>query len=306
MKFKEDFVNRFKEILGDELPIFLEYTEKFLRESIRVNTLKISIDEFKERAIKKGWVLETIPWCEQGFFVYNAPPDIGNTIEHTLGYYYVQEAASMIPVETIGNGDFEKILDLCASPGSKTTQIANRFKDCVIIANDVKLDRIKILSSNLQRCGVRNTIVTIEKGEKFYQHNIKFDVVLVDPSCSSEGAIRKNLRIMEMWNIYSIKKLSKIQKRLIESGFNCLNENGILIYSTCTLAPEENEEVVDHLLKKYENASIEKINLNIKYREGIVEWNKKKYSEEVRKCMRIYPHDNDTEGFFVAKIRKIK
>ncbi|MCW1296358.1 MAG: RsmB/NOP family class I SAM-dependent RNA methyltransferase [Candidatus Parvarchaeota archaeon] len=305
MKFKEDFIARFKILLGNELEEFLEYSKRFLRTSIRINTLKINIDECKRRLIDKGWRIEQVPWCESGFYVYNAPSDIGNTIEHCLGYYYVQEAASMIPVETIDECEYVKILDLCASPGSKTTQIAQKFRESVIVANDVRIDRIKILSSNLQRCGVINTIVTMEKGERFHEHGIKFDLVFVDPSCSSEGAIRKNFKIMEMWNVFSIKKFSKLQKKLIESGFNCLNKNGTLVYSTCTLAPEENEEVVDYLLNRYENASVERINLKIKSRPGIEEWENKKYNDEVKKCMRIYPQDNDTEGFFVAKIKKL-
>ena len=135
--------------------------------------------------------------------------------------------------------------------------------------------------------------------------SLQFDKILLDAPCSGTGTIRKSLKTLRVWNPYMIKRLAGTQKQLIETAFNNLKENGTLVYSTCSLEPEENEEVVDFLLNKYKNAALEEINLkNLKRSEPILEFEKNKYSEEVKKCLRIWPQDNDTEGFFVAKIKK--
>jgi 16S rRNA C967 or C1407 C5-methylase (RsmB/RsmF family) len=141
-------------------------------------------------------------------------------------------------------------------------------------------------------------------GQWFKRSGIEFDRVLVDAPCSGTGTIRKSLKTIGMWNPDMIRRLSITQKQLIETGFNLLKENGTLVYSTCSLEPEEDEAVVDFLLNKYENVKLEEIKLNLKKSPAILEFEDKKYSDEVKKCLRIWPQDNDTEGFFVAKIRK--
>src|SRR3990167_6560517 len=167
----------------------------------------------------------------------------------------------------------------------------------ILIANDYTIERMKPLSINLQRCGVSNAIITLMEGQRFKKSGIEFDKVLVDAPCSGTGTIRKSLKTIYMWNPDMIRRLSITQKQLIETGFNLLKENGTLVYSTCSLEPEENEEVVDFLLKKYENARLEGIRLNIKKSSAILEFENKNYSEELKKCLRIWPQDNDTEGF---------
>ncbi len=304
-QFKEKFLERMRKLLGDELEAFVEICEKYLPTTIRVNTLKISRRELVER-LSKRYKLRELKWYEDGFIVENGF-SLGNTVEHALGYFYVQEAASMLPPLILEPKENELVLDLCAAPGSKTTQIAQLMRNTgLIIANDVRIDRIKALTTNLQRCGVSNCVVTMMNGNAFRNVNLEFDKVLVDAPCSAEGAIRKNYEILRMWNLRMIKGLSKLQKRLIETGFLKLKEGGRLVYSTCTLAPEENEEVVDYLLRKYENAKVEEIRLRgLKLREGVEEWESRKFLSEVRKCVRLYPQDNDTEGFFIASIRKV-
>ncbi|MCW1303677.1 MAG: RsmB/NOP family class I SAM-dependent RNA methyltransferase [Candidatus Parvarchaeota archaeon] len=301
---KDEFLNRIRLLMGEEMDVFIEYCRKPLPTTIRVNTIKISKNELL-RKLGARYTLEPIPWYADAFIVRDGF-SLGNTLEHVLGYFYIQEAASMIPPLILAPKENEWVLDLCAAPGSKATQIAQLMRNTgLLIANDVRIDRIKPLVANLQRCGVTNCIVTMMDGNLFREVRLSFDKVLVDAPCSSEGAIRKDFKIAKMWNPKMILKLSRLQKKLIATGFMRLKEGGRLVYSTCTLAPEENEEVVDFLLKKYENAEIEKIGLKgLKFREGIVEWKGKRYDDEVRHCMRIYPQDNDTEGFFVASIIK--
>ena len=297
-EFKESFLEKYGKLT--DINKFCEYCLKRLNKSIRVNTLKISIKELKEKLI--DYEFRQIPWCKEGFWIKGPRTDLGNLMEHSLGYFYVQEAASMIPPVVLNPKENELVLDIAAAPGSKTTQIASMIKNKgIIIANDIKYDRLKALSINLQRCGISNTIITLRSNYSFKE--IKFDKILLDAPCSGTGAIRKSLMTLKIWNNNMIKKLANDQKRLILNAFDCLNDHGILVYSTCSIDPEENESVIDFLLKN-RNAKLEKIDLDIKKSDAILDYEKKHFNDEVKKCLRIWPQDNDTEGFFVAKIKK--
>jgi len=240
------------------------------------------------------------------------PGELGRSLEHLLGYYYVQEIASMLPVLALNPQPGELVLDLCASPGSKTTQIAARMENTgTIIANEVSLGRIKILASNTERCGAANVIIIKKEGtalcKRLKDAGFSFDKILIDAPCSGEGTLRSTPRTALMWNINTVKQLSKIQKHLIEAALEILKPNGELVYSTCTHAPEENEEVVDFVLKEFsDKVKIEKINLPVKCRNGLLGWVNEKYSREVTKSCRIYPQDSNTEGFFIAKFRRVR
>ncbi len=297
MEFKENFIERYNEITDFEE--FKEAISKRLRKSIRVNTLKTSVKELRSGI--SG--LKQIPWCKEGFYIERKETAVGNLKEHFLGYFYVQEAASMIPALILNPVGKDLILDMSAAPGSKTTQMAAMMKNNgAIIANDIKWDRIKALSMNLQRCGVSNTIVTIYKGENF--PDIKFDKILLDAPCSGTGTIQKSPDTLEIYNPGMIKKLSYQQKRLILKAYSLLKENGILVYSTCSLEPEEDEEVINHLLERTD-AKLEKASLaDLKSSPAILEFEGEKYNSEIKKCLRIWPQDNNTEGFFIAKIKK--
>ena len=303
--WKESFISRYCALTDFEA--FKKASLSYPRKSIRVNTLKVSVGELKKR-LEKNWNLEQVPWCKEGFWIEHSKKerrDIGNLIEHSLGYFYIQEAASMIPPIVLEPKPDDIILDIAASPGSKTTQIAQYMQNKgILIANDYTYERMKPLSINLQRCGVTNAAITLMEGQWFKKSGIEFDKVLVDAPCSGTGTIRKSLKTIGIWNPDMVRRLSITQKQLIETGFNLLKEGGVLVYSTCSLEPEENEEVVSFLINKYENAKLEEIKLNLKKSYAILEFENKKYNEEIKKCLRIWPQDNDTEGFFVAKIRK--
>lgn len=306
MEFKEKFVDRYSKLT--DIDKFKEYSFSYLRKSIRVNTLKIDVDSLVKR-MSKDWILTPVPWCKEGFWIEHRGigeekrRDIGNTIEHVLGYIYVQEAASMIPPLVLDPQPGDRVLDMCAAPGSKTTQIAMYMKNKgVLVANDLTSVRLAALGVNLQRCGVLNVITTQSSGGSFRE--VEFDKVLVDAPCSGTGTIRKSLKTIEMWNPRLGTHLAKTQKQLIKVGFSVLAKGGTLVYSTCTLEPEEDEEVVDFLLKQFPDAHVEEINIDLKRSPAVTEFEGKKYSDEVKKCLRIWPQDNDTEGFFVAKIRK--
>jgi len=300
--FKEGFVKRYSALTDWE--IYKKYSLSYLRKSIRVNTLKISVEEMKER-ISKNWVLEQVPWCTEGFWVTHKEGrlDIGNSVEHVLGYYYVQEAASMIPPIVLDPQPGDAVLDLCAAPGSKTTQLAQYMKNKgVLVANDITGDRLASLGINCTRVGAANVIITQQSGERFAGN--LFDKILVDAPCSGTGTIRKSLKTIMWWNPNMIKRLSVTQKRLMANAYTLLKPGGTLVYSTCSSEPDENEGVIDDFLAKNPDAKLEEINLNLKHGPAVQEFEGKTYSKEIQKCLRLWPQDNDTEGFFVAKIRK--
>ncbi len=245
--------------------------------------------------------LEQVPWCKEGFFIKRKA--VGNTMEHFLGYIYLQGAASMIPPVVLQPKPGDIVLDMCASPGSKTSQMAAMMKNQgIIVANDNKIPRLKPLTMNLQRMGVLNTVLTRMEGRWFTN---TYDKILVDAPCSGIGTIRKSPKTIEMWNPNTVKKMAGVQRQLISTAFKALAEGGSMVYSTCTLEPWENEAVVNHLLETEENVKIETISLDIKKGKGVQEFQGESYDSDVKKCLRVWPQDNDTEGFFVAKIKKI-
>ncbi len=301
---KKQFEERYRNLLGKEYEEFLKYSLSFLRRSIRVNTIKATVKEMKER-LEKDWELEQIPWCKKGFWIKGERRDIGNLTEHMLGCFYVQEAASMIPPEVLQPSGEDFVLDMCAAPGSKSTQIAAMMQNKgVLIANDQKGLRLRALGLNLQRAGITNTMITLMNGISFKNKKIKFDKILLDAPCSGTGTIRRSLKTLQEWNPIAIKRLAGMQRQLIDAAFSSLKEGGVLVYSTCSLEPEEDEGIISYLIENNENAKIEKIKINAKTSAPFTEFEKNKYSQEVRNCLRIWPQNNDTDGFFVAKIRK--
>lgn len=344
IKVKKDFEDHYKKILGDLYEKFIEFSLRPLRKSIRINTIKVVDDiepknlegiiegerdigidslynlkpypfkinitatEVLRRLKQQGWKIERIKFYKYGFWVdHPERRDIGNTIEFQLGYYYSQEAASMIPTIVLDPKPGEVVLDLAAAPGSKTTQIAMHMENKgIIFAVDVDRDRIRALAQNLQKQGVVNTAILNMDGRRIGELGVEFDKVLLDAPCSGTGAIRKSFKTFQIWNEKMINRLSRLQKQLILAAFDALRDGGILVYSTCSIEPEEDEEVVDFLLYKRENAKIEKIEIpNLNRSEPILELGKKVYSSEIKYTLRIWPWDNDTEGFYVAKIKKI-
>jgi NOL1/NOP2/sun family putative RNA methylase len=311
---KERFIERMEVLLGkDGAKEFFEISYTKCPSSIRCNTLKMEPEELLKRLRDYGWTVRQpfrgfpeIMIVDDGLM----PGDLGKTKEHLLGYYYVQEVSSMLPMMALKPeaGDF--VLDLCASPGSKTTQAAAMMENKgTIMANEINLGRIGILNSNLERCGVMNTIVTRKEGVALCERlrsksQIRFDKILVDAPCSGEGTLRKSPKTFQMWNENMIRKIARTQGKLAVAAIKLLKVGGVMIYSTCTLAPEEDEMIVDFLVKNFD-VEVEALRLPLKFREGVCEWGDCKMDDAVKNCLRLYPQDNDTDGFFVARIRKV-
>lgn len=311
---KERFVERMQELLGEDgAKEFFDISYYSTPDSIRCNTLKISVEDLKKRLEARGWELSQPFGDFPEIMIVESnlkPGELGKAEEHLLGYFYVQDISSMLPLMVLRPQPGEIFLDLCASPGSKTTQAAAMMENTgTIIANEKNLGRISILNSNLEKCGVTNTIVTKNDGIRFCNRlfekgQIKFDKILVDAPCTGEGTLRKSPKTFLMWNENVIKKTAKIQGRLAAAALRVLKVGGEMIYSTCTLGPEENEEIVNYLLDNFE-VEVLPITLPLKCRQGICEWEGRNYSKEIKKACRIYPQDNNTDGFFLARIKKL-
>ncbi len=280
---------------------FWEFIIRPLRQSIRVNTLKAPLNVVVER-LKEEFELEPVAWVREGFFI--SVDNLAKVPEHSLGLIFGQEASSMIPPVVLDPRPDELVLDMAAAPGSKTGQIAQYMaNEGCIIANDPKLSRANVLIANLNKMGVLNARVTTKDGAYFGRFENTFDRVLLDAPCSSVGMIRKSWKFLTGWRLRGVIKYMNIQKRLILAAYQALKPGGTLIYSTCTIDPLENEEVVDYLLRKTD-ARLERIDLPVKTSEPVLEWEGKTYSSELKKALRIHPNDNDTEAFFIAKILK--
>ncbi len=294
-----------------DIEAFWDIIEKPLPKTIRCNTLKISPSELRRRLEEKGWKIKQPYKTNPEIMIISSslqPGELGKSREHILGYYYVQETASMMPILALQPKPEEIFLDLCAAPGSKTSQASSSMDNKgTILANDPNLGRISVLSANLEKLGVSNTVMTRHDGvqlcKKLKKLGMKFDKILVDAPCGGEGNIRSNPATFKMWNPKLSEKLARTQKKLVESTIPLLKPEGILLYSTCTHAPEENEFVVQHLLKNH-NLKTEPITLPLKTRPGITKFNKQNLLPELEKACRIYPQDNNTEGFFLCKMKK--
>lgn len=278
------------------------------RNFIRCNTLKTAPAALLERLSKRWHVVQPFQQHPEIMLIDQdlLPGELGNALEHILGYYYVQEVSSMMSVIALGPQPGECILDLAAAPGSKTSQIAAiMHNQGTLIANDIRMDRIRILAATLERCAVTNALVTKLDGiglcARLAKRRFLMDRILLDAPCSGEGTLRSSPKTFLMWNPKVIHNLSRMQKKLLAFALKCLKKGGTLVYSTCTHAPEENEGVIDFALKNFP-VRVESITLPLTCRQGIMSWYDDSFSSEVQKCCRIYPQDNDSEGFFVAKL----
>lgn len=298
-----DYLNR---IPGLKYDLLIDSWSKPLPEGFRVNTLKLPEEYILDRLRKKGIVFRKIPWARYGY-VLEREFELSTTVEHMLGLIYLQGPVSMSSVEALDPKPGEIILDMCAAPGSKSTQICQLLEGKgVLVANDPVIDRCKALSSNLQRLGVYNVVVTTLDGRAFPKIvGELFDRILVDAPCSSLGIVSKDWSVVRNWSFRNVARLSRLQFQLLRAAFDCLKKGGILVYSTCTLTVEENELVVYNLLRSRGNAYIEEVKLDgLKYEEGLIEWNNVKLDNSLSKSLRIYPYHNNAEGFYIVKIRK--
>ncbi|WNS46142.1 RsmB/NOP family class I SAM-dependent RNA methyltransferase [Paenibacillus sp. MMS20-IR301] len=286
------FMERMKALLGNEYEAYVDTYNQAPYGGIRVNTLKISVDELRERS---PFVLEPIPWCPSGFYteVGERP---GKHPYYHAGLYYIQEPSAMAPVELLDVQPGHRVLDLCAAPGGKSTQIAAKLQgEGLLISNDLHPERTKALAKNLELYGVRNGIVLNESPERIAAAFPGFfNRILIDAPCSGEGMFRKDEDMVKQWEPGTPAKYAEMQREILRSAAAALQPGGTMVYSTCTFALEENEEMIAEFLSAYPQYSLVPVPGTGSFTAGL---------GPLPGAARLWPHKVKGEGHFMAVLR---
>jgi len=298
-------IERYIQFLGlDETLKLLEANERPLIPSIRVNTLKVSVLELKKRLEKKGNELKPIEWIPYGFNIVKESSNLGSSHEFLQGYYYLQNLASMLSAIILDPKPNDIVIDMCAAPGSKSTHLAQLMEnEGTLILIEKNLNRIPALEVNLRRMGIINSILLNMDAINLSNMNVKGDKILLDAPCTGEGLIRQDPSRKKSKKMKDIEKMSSIQKKLLTTGLKALNSGGLLLYCTCSIAPEENELVVDEVLNKSNKFKIIEISKNYGVK-GLTNVFGVNLLEDLMFSQRLYPHLHNTIGFYYCLIKK--
>merc|ERR1719402_1192289 len=308
--YNEFMVEKFMQLfpLGELLEV-LEANEVQRPVTIRTNSLKTRRRDLAQALINRGVNLDPVgKWSKVGLVVYSATVPLGATPEYLAGHYILQGASSLLPVMALAPQEGERILDMAAAPGGKTTHIAALLKNTgMVLANDANQARCKAVVGNLHRLGVTNTVVCSHDGRKLPKVMTGFDRVLLDAPCSGTGVISKDPSAKTSKDSSDIHLCSHLQKELVLAAMDCLDHKsatgGYLVYSTCSILPEENEAVVDYVLRK-RHCKLVPTGLDFGV-EGFTRYREQRYHPTLNLCKRYYPHTHNMDGFFVAKIKKL-
>ena len=295
------FLDKMKGLLKEEFEDFLESYDDNKYLGLRVNTLKIGKDEFLKRS---PFNLTSIPWVKEGFY-YGAEDRPGRHPYHEAGLYYIQEPSAMAVGELVDPKPGEKVLDLCAAPGGKTTHMAAKMnQQGILISNEIHPQRAKILSQNVERMGIKNAVVTNETPERLAQRFVSyFDRILVDAPCSGEGMFRKDPQACKEWSLDNVSLCANRQMDILKYAAAMLKSGGRLVYSTCTFSPEENEGTINAFIQEYPWFEIEEIKTYEGFSQGQREWIEGA-EVPVEKTFRLWPHKLQGEGHYIAVLKK--
>nr|WP_097157176.1 RsmF rRNA methyltransferase first C-terminal domain-containing protein [Bacillus oleivorans] len=301
MHLPKDFLEKMRELLQDEFEAFLNSYEEERQQGLRVNTLKITVEEFQTLS---PFTLKPIPWVEEGFF-YKDEERPGKHPYHEAGLYYIQEPSAMAAGEIVDPKPGEKVLDLCAAPGGKSTHMASKMKQSgFLLTNEIHPARAKILSQNIERMGIRNAVVTNETPERLAKRFPNyFDRIMVDAPCSGEGMFRKDPEACSEWSVENVAKCSIRQIDILNQAAEMLRPGGRLVYSTCTFAPEENEGVISQFIVDNPSFEIEETNIYEGFSRGRKDWTEDR-TAALEKTIRLWPHKLQGEGHYIAVLRK--
>jgi len=285
---------------------FEEFIQKDPAQYIRVNTLKTDSERLYNTLLKDYSIqTEEIPNLANSLRIKDRSDILGKTVEHIIGEYYIQSLSSMLPPFILAPEPNDKVLDLCAAPGSKTTELGEMMHNSgTLIANEIALDRVKMLVYNIDRMNIMNAGVVHYKGEWLSKkYNDHFDKILVDAPCSGLGIVQKKGEVNNWWSLERAERLGDLQLRLLIAAVKMAKEGGEIVYSTCTLTPEENEFIIDKVMQKYP-VEIEDIVLPVKSIEGFTSYKGKTLNPAISKAKRILPWEVDSDGFFIVKLKK--
>jgi NOL1/NOP2/sun family putative RNA methylase len=290
MSGQDFFVNRYHKLEW-------EYTPVKLTQAIRVNTANAKRENLEQRLKPRGIELKKIPFLNNGFWVHKSKVSVGATSEYLLGLYSIQEAAAQIPAALFSDLRGKTVLDACAAPGGKTVQLADLMKNIgAIVALDIDRQRLTALSNHLERCSVKNTIVYKMDARHASRLQIKFDRILLDVPCS--GNFATDGQWFNRRTIEDVERNAELQREILAEAVSVVKDDGEIVYSTCSLEPEEDELNIDWAIK---NLDLRTESLNISYGEkGLTNVFGKKLDSSVENCTRIWPEQ--TQGFFVCKL----
>ena len=308
-----EFEIKMKKLLGAEYEEFLASYDRPRNFGLRVNVDKISTEEFEKKA---PFHLTKIPWTENGYY-YEEQDMPARHPFYYAGLYYLQEPSAMTPASRLVSQPGDRVLDLCAAPGGKATELGARLHGKgVLVANDISASRAKALLKNIEVFGIRNSFIVNEVPAKLAENFPEFfDKILVDAPCSGEGMFRKDPAVAKVWDGNKPYECAKQQKEIITRAAQMLAPGGDLLYSTCTFSPEENEQVIQFLLDSREDMEIREIKPFEGFAPGRPDvayegWdseesgNRKTGSADLKKCVRIWPHKMAGEGHFLALLHK--
>ncbi len=289
-------------LLGDEFEAYLGSFDRPVYQGARVNTAKLSPEAF---AARRGIELRPVPWCPSGFYLEGDTKDWSKHPDYFAGLYYLQEPSAMAPAAILPVEPGDRVLDLCAAPGGKSTQLAARLRgEGVLVSNDISASRAKALLKNLELFGCPNACVLSEApyrlAERFEGF---FDKVLVDAPCSGEGMFHKEPAIMKNWEQYGSEYYAKLQREILPDAVRMLRPGGMLLYSTCTFAPLEDEQTVEWLLDRFPELSLVPFEKAPGIDDGHPEWSESG-RRELALCARFWPHRIEGQGHFAALFRK--
>lgn len=302
MKLPETFEKKIKDCLKEEWQAYIDSYQSPEHYGLRLNPLKVAKEEAQKQI---PYELQQVPWCELGFYYDGRKEQPAKHPYYHAGLYYIQEPSAMLPASLLPVVPGEKVLDLCAAPGGKSTQIAGKLcGEGVLVSNDISISRAKALVKNLEMAGVKNAVVTSEKPEKLAASLAGFfDKILVDAPCSGEGMFRKDPSMVKDYEARGVEYYAPLQKEIVASAIAMLKPGGEMVYSTCTFSPEENEGLVDWVLENYSDMSVE-TGFSFEGRDyGHPEWLSIE-KEEIKKAYRMWPHKISGEGHFAVLLKK--
>jgi 16S rRNA (cytosine1407-C5)-methyltransferase len=294
--FGESTANNYKSFIGEEPAKYIRVNERKINREDLVNRL----DEIY------GIKTEPVIYPPNALKLIDGFDYAGSTLEIAFGFYYMQALTSMLPPLILNPSEKDIVLDLCSAPGSKTTQLAEMMNNKgVLVVNELEMKRIKALVFNLDKMNFLNCGIVNQRGEllsKYYDSY--FDKILVDAPCSGLGIIQKKTEINKWWSIERVNSLVEIQNKLLVSAIKMLKVGGEMVYSTCSLTPEENELIINRILEKYP-VDVEDVNVTIQNHKGLTEYQSKSLDKRLSKAIRIFPWEVDSDGFFLIKLKKI-
>lgn len=298
----KQFLESMKTMLGTEYQDYLNSMKEDTRTAFRVNTNKIAQEQFMDIC---PFQTEPVPWNEKGFY-YNADEDMPSKHPYYYaGLYYIQEPSAMIPASLLPVEEGDRVLDLCAAPGGKATELAAKLHGTgLLVANDISVSRAMALAKNLQIAGTRNAVVTAETPQNLAAVMPGFfQKVLIDAPCSGEGMFRRDPGMVKSWLAHGPEYYAGIQTEILESAYELLAPGGDMVYSTCTFSPLEDEGMIQSFWKKHPDMTICEVPRYPGYSEGRPDW-VPDGDPALKKCVRIFPHRAEGEGHFAVLLHK--